>query len=794
MINQKTNLLLKVSVLTMVLIFSAIITPCLAAVNSQSPSLEDKTDITFSEYTEKGYIELFGYQSVEIIQSTNTVSSGKVTANNVYKVVKNGSAETMNVVSSFQKRNLPPGSHVYSAKFTSSAGKEYSVMESVLKTYKMNTVTTVATQKITGAFNYSFSTTEIKTIGNVVTKQISTNIQFSNASGKYYHILEAEGTLSSNEAVILDAKATVDQNMIGQSGRYILSFAPATNFSMPSVTNGTWTKCNITRPDGTTMDPWSTDIQIANGGWDGWTRLVGWYWAWTPSEEYWKDIAEWILTGALLLIPAQWKAATTFIALLETMLWSRQGQIPLGEDYASSMLHEGHAITVHYYLIKLWCGFFPYCFESGYCTDQYNGNPFPLGGWWYIPLGETIWSLPPLIPCHPLSNPWPVWSQPEPSPCYLVTVLGHDESTGNSADSNVWIYGDWVGYTGTTYPLPAGTYNIQVESENFHYFDVDGTPVYDNPATFAVTEEAITITAHYYSLSHYVSSIHSCGGPVANPSNVVGPQPDGQFASLVGYGPYQVYGWISGFMNAQTRGHIYVYGDGYGPIYVYISSDGSNWNLVSAPEVTQGSPYWINCGLCLSPFNYIKFVAQDPNDFSEIAIDSVHVEPPTYYNLTISSGAGGSTNPTPGVHVYPETSQVPVTANAGSGYDFDHWLLNGYSYTQNPITVNMDSNHTLQAVFVVGSCDLTVNVLNQYSETGYIPLYIDDQYVGTTGYTYPVTAGNHKIYVESPFFGGSAYHFFQHYYYDSTYNYDNPMTIPITQDKTVTAYYYSTYG
>jgi len=162
--------------------------------------------------------------------------------------------------------------------------------------------------------------------------------------------------------------------------------------------------------------------------------------------------------------------------------------------------------------------------------------------------------------------------------------------------------------------------------------------------------------------------------------------------------------------------------------------------------------------------------------------------------LTISAGAGGNTTPSPGVHEYLEFSQVPVTANAGSGYDFDHWLLDGGSYTQNPINVNMDSNHTLQAVFVQEPFDLTVNVLNQYSETGYIPLYIDDQYVGTTGYTYPVTAGNHKIYVESPFFGGSAYHFFQHYYYDSTYNYDNPMTIPINQDKTVTAYYYSTYG
>ncbi len=164
------------------------------------------------------------------------------------------------------------------------------------------------------------------------------------------------------------------------------------------------------------------------------------------------------------------------------------------------------------------------------------------------------------------------------------------------------------------------------------------------------------------------------------------------------------------------------------------------------------------------------------------------------YCLSISAGTGGYTTPS-GDQYYYYGTYAAVTAYENSSYDFSHWQLD-YQYAgSNPtINVSMTQDHILQAVFVQEPCDLTVNVLNQYSETGYVPLYIDDQYVGTTGYTYPVTAGNHKIYVESPFFGGSAYHFFQHYYYDSTYNYDNPMTIPINQDKTITAYYYSAYG
>jgi hypothetical protein len=81
---------------------------------------------------------------------------------------------------------------------------------------------------------------------------------------------------------------------------------------------------------------------------------------------------------------------------------------------------------------------------------------------------------------------------------------------------------------------------------------------------------------------------------------------------------------------------------------------------------------------------------------------------------------------------------------------------------------------------------------NQYGYSGHVPLYIDGQYVGTTGYTYTVTSGNHQIYVASPLYDGH-YHVFQYYYYDGIYNYNNPMTLSVTSAKTVTAYYHSYY-
>jgi hypothetical protein len=90
---------------------------------------------------------------------------------------------------------------------------------------------------------------------------------------------------------------------------------------------------------------------------------------------------------------------------------------------------------------------------------------------------------------------------------------------------------------------------------------------------------------------------------------------------------------------------------------------------------------------------------------------------------------------------------------------------------------------------------LTVLATDQYSQYGYVPLYIDLHYVGTTGYTYPVTLGTtYWIGVASPLYDYYQGHYymatFQYFSYDSTEDEDNPMSLTITEDKTVTAHYY----
>jgi len=98
-------------------------------------------------------------------------------------------------------------------------------------------------------------------------------------------------------------------------------------------------------------------------------------------------------------------------------------------------------------------------------------------------------------------------------------------------------------------------------------------------------------------------------------------------------------------------------------------------------------------------------------------------------------------------------------------------------------------------IYVGETYQLTALATNQYSETGYVPLYIDDEYVGWTGETYTVYEGSHTIEVPDIISDYMTYyHDFQYFHYDGNYNYNNEMTLSITEDKTITAYYYSSYA
>jgi hypothetical protein len=93
------------------------------------------------------------------------------------------------------------------------------------------------------------------------------------------------------------------------------------------------------------------------------------------------------------------------------------------------------------------------------------------------------------------------------------------------------------------------------------------------------------------------------------------------------------------------------------------------------------------------------------NDFSPTAAGQKLInhlqtyEGNTHY-LTINNGMGGYTYPTNGNYNYTTGTLASVCATASVGYSFDHWRLDGLNAgSNNPISVPMCTNHTLQPVF-----------------------------------------------------------------------------------------------
>ena len=79
--------------------------------------------------------------------------------------------------------------------------------------------------------------------------------------------------------------------------------------------------------------------------------------------------------------------------------------------------------------------------------------------------------------------------------------------------------------------------------------------------------------------------------------------------------------------------------------------------------------------------------------------DALEIIGPTIYSLIISAGEGGTTSPSPANRRYPSGTSVNVTACPYSGWNFDCWVKDGVTKMYSPITILMDSDHTLTAYF-----------------------------------------------------------------------------------------------
>jgi len=123
--------------------------------------------------------------------------------------------------------------------------------------------------------------------------------------------------------------------------------------------------------------------------------------------------------------------------------------------------------------------------------------------------------------------------------------------------------------------------------------------------------------------------------------------------------------------------------------------------------------------------------------------------PTGYFKLTITSTIGGTTSPS-GIKIYPAGSNVNVQALPNTGYYLDHWELDGANIgSSNPITITMNSNHNLHAVFMQIPYDVTINAHCDTEGVDIsVPITMDGSPTGyNTPHTFTGLTGTHTFTV-----------------------------------------------
>jgi hypothetical protein len=134
----------------------------------------------------------------------------------------------------------------------------------------------------------------------------------------------------------------------------------------------------------------------------------------------------------------------------------------------------------------------------------------------------------------------------------------------------------------------------------------------------------------------------------------------------------------------------------------YIYDDPTNVSVQALPSVNYFLDHWTYDGENVGSQNPITVYVGSSHHLH--AVFSL-----INYTLTITTSAGGTTDPTPGIYLCINGTIANVTAMSDTYYVFEHWLLDDNNVgSASPYSVLMDSNHTLHAVFVPINYTLTI--------------------------------------------------------------------------------------
>jgi len=194
----------------------------------------------------------------------------------------------------------------------------------------------------------------------------------------------------------------------------------------------------------------------------------------------------------------------------------------------------------------------------------------------------------------------------------------------------------------------------------------------------------------------------------------------------------------------------------------YIYDAGSSVNVTALPSANYFFDHWVLDGSPAGTANPIS-VLMNNNRTLQAVFSLIN------YRLTITATAGGTTNPVLGTYTYASGSSVNVIATPSNNYKFVRWQLDGSNVTNNPITVQMNGNHTLNAVFMLLTYRLTI-----VSSTGGTTDLGPGVHTYTNGTSASVTAIPNTYYV------------LDYWLYDGNDNGSlNPFTILMMDDHTL---------
>ena len=250
--------------------------------------------------------------------------------------------------------------------------------------------------------------------------------------------------------------------------------------------------------------------------------------------------------------------------------------------------------------------------------------------------------------------------------CYAITIISGVEGT-TKPSPGTYTYTAWTELNVTAIP------NV---SYSFDYWLLDGEIRTENPIT-------IIMDANYTLEAHFIDDVPpEIGDPIQ------GPPPDN----------------VQPFQNVTVTVNVTDYGTGIKNVTLwYKLANDTEWDyttmlyneslgLYEGTIPSQPAGTWVKYKVLAYDVAGNVAVEDNLGEFYTYQVQTV-------YKLTITATTGGTTNPSSGTYNYTVGTELNVTAIPNVGYSFNHWLLDGNMRTENPITVTMDSNHTLEAYF-----------------------------------------------------------------------------------------------